>query len=389
MGNMIRESLIGYIKKCSTLLGIGPMSLNCVDSVIEISNNEKIPLMLIASRRQIDSENFGRGYVNNWSTEEFASYVNSKDKLGLTYLARDHGGPWQSDIERKEKFGLRKAMDSAKKSFKEDIDAGFQILHLDPSIDIDGPLKVEDSLERLFELYDFCCNYAKKRGKEIIYEIGTEEQTGSTNTQEELEFTLSKIFEFCIKNKYPKPTFVVIQTGTKVKELRNIGSLDSCFRVKKEIPPEIQIPQIIRICKKYKIYMKEHNADYLSDEVLSWHPRLGIHAANVAPEFGVTESIAFLNTLESNGLKDIANQFIKLSFDSGKWKKWIIKGNKITDRDKAIIAGHYNFSKPEFVEIKNKAEKILLTKNINLDQKLKGEIKKAIYRYLKNFRMIT
>ena len=177
------------------------MSLNCVDSVIEISNNEKIPLMLIASRRQIDSENFGRGYVNNWSTEEFASYVNSKDKLGLTYLARDHGGPWQSDIERKEKFGLRKAMDSAKKSFKDDIDAGFQILHLDPSIDIYGPLKVEDSLERLFELYDFCCNYAKKRGKEIIYEIGTEEQTGSTNTQEELEFTLSKIFEFCIKNK--------------------------------------------------------------------------------------------------------------------------------------------------------------------------------------------
>ena len=386
---MIRETLISYIKKCSTLLGIGPMSLNCVDSVIEISNNEKIPLMLIASRRQIDSENFGRGYVNNWSTEEFASYVNSKDKLGLTYLARDHGGPWQSDIERKEKFGLRKAMDSAKKSFKDDIDAGFQILHLDPSIDIYGPLKVEDSLERLFELYDFCCNYAKKRGKEIIYEIGTEEQTGSTNTQEELEFTLSKIFEFCIKNKYPKPTFVVIQTGTKVKELRNIGSLDSSFRVKKEIPPEIQIPQIIRICKKYQIYMKEHNADYLSDEVLSWHPRLGIHAANVAPEFGVTESIAFLNTLESNGLKDIANQFIKLSFDSGKWKKWIIKGNKITDRDKAIIAGHYNFSKPEFVEIKNKAEKILLTKNINLDLKLKEEIKKAIYRYLKNFRMIT
>ena len=386
---MIRETLISYIKKCSTLLGIGPMSLNCVDSVIEISNNEKIPLMLIASRRQIDSENFGRGYVNNWSTEEFASYVNSKDKLGLTYLARDHGGPWQSDIERKEKFGLRKAMDSAKKSFKDDIDAGFQILHLDPSIDIYGPLKVEDSLERLFELYDFCCNYAKKRGKEIIYEIGTEEQTGSTNTQEELEFTLSKIFEFCIKNKYPKPTFVVIQTGTKVKELRNIGSLDSSFRVKKEIPPEIQIPQIIRICNKYQIYMKEHNADYLSDEVLSWHPRLGIHAANVAPEFGVTESIAFLNTLESNGLKDIANQFIKLSFDSGKWKKWIIKGNKITDRDKAIIAGHYNFSKPEFVEIKNKAEKILLTKNINLDLKLKEEIKKAIYRYLKNFRMIT
>ena len=33
--------------------------------------------------------------------------------------------------------------------------------------------------------------------------------------------------------------------------------------------------------------MKEHNADYLSNEAISWHPRLGIPAANVAP--GVLE----------------------------------------------------------------------------------------------------
>ncbi|WP_198025639.1 MULTISPECIES: hypothetical protein [unclassified Prochlorococcus] len=388
MGNMIKEMLISYMKKCSTLLGVGPMSLNCVDSVIEISNHEKIPLILIASRRQIDSEDFGGGYVNNWSTEEFSKYVFNKDKLGLTYLARDHGGPWQSDLERKERFGLREAMESAKKSYKVDIDAGFQILHLDPSIDIHGPISVEEGLERLFELYDFCCNYAKKQGKEIIYEIGTEEQTGSTNSQEELHFTLSKIYEFCEKNKYPKPTFVVIQTGTKVKELRNIGSLDSPFRVKKEIPPEIQIPQMINICKKYQIYMKEHNADYLSDEVLSWHPRLGIHSANVAPEFGVTETKAFLKTLENNGLKNIASQFLRLSYDSRKWDKWIIKGSKTTDREKAIIAGHYNFSTPEFIEIKNKADNILDTKGINLDLNLKEAIKKSIYRYLKNFRMV-
>ena len=59
---MIKQNLIKQIKgKCATLLGVGPMSLNCVDSVIEISNHERIPLMLIASRRQIDSEDFGGG----------------------------------------------------------------------------------------------------------------------------------------------------------------------------------------------------------------------------------------------------------------------------------------------------------------------------------------
>lgn len=387
---MIRDKIYNQIKnKRATLLGVGPMSLNCVDSVIEISNYERIPLMLIASRRQIDSKDFGGGYVNSWSTEDFCKYVFNKDKLGQTYLARDHGGPWQSDLERNEKYGLRQAMESAKNSYKVDIDSGFQILHIDPSIDIHGQLSIEDSLERLFELYDFCCNYSRKQGKEIIYEVGTEEQSGSTNSQEELEFTLSKIHEFCEKNNYPKPTFVVIQTGTRVKELRNVGSLDSPFRVKNEIPPEIQIPQMINICQKYQILMKEHNADYLSDEVLSWHPKLGIHAANVAPEFGVKETKAFLEILENNGLKDLANQFLQISYDSGKWKKWLISGNKTSDRDKGIIAGHYNFSKPEFIEIKDKAEKTLLKKNINLNYLLKEAIKSSIYRYLKNFRMVV
>ena len=42
------------VRRC-TLLGVGPMSLNCIDASIEIANDYSIPLFLIASRRQIDS----------------------------------------------------------------------------------------------------------------------------------------------------------------------------------------------------------------------------------------------------------------------------------------------------------------------------------------------
>ena len=48
--------------------------------------------MMIASRRQIDSEEFGGGYVNNWSTKSFADYVKKKDKKNFIILSRDHGG---------------------------------------------------------------------------------------------------------------------------------------------------------------------------------------------------------------------------------------------------------------------------------------------------------
>ena len=124
---MIKEKLIRFMnsRRC-TLLGVGPMSKNCVDAAIELSNDHEIPLMLIASRRQIDAEEFGGGYVNNWSTERFAEYVIKNDRKGKIILARDHGGPWQNDFEKEQKLSLRNAMESAKRSFRIDIESGFE-----------------------------------------------------------------------------------------------------------------------------------------------------------------------------------------------------------------------------------------------------------------------
>ena len=62
----LQNRLENYRKgKNSTLLGVGPMSKNCIDASIELADQYKTPLMLIASRRQIDSKQFGGGYVEN------------------------------------------------------------------------------------------------------------------------------------------------------------------------------------------------------------------------------------------------------------------------------------------------------------------------------------
>ena len=99
---------------------------------------------------------------------------------------------------------LRRAMDSAKHSYREDIDAGFQMIHIDPSVDIFSAPDVDETLERIYELYEFCHSHAQRQGKEIIFEIGTEEQSGSTNTREELEYTLEQMKVFCkVNNPLP------------------------------------------------------------------------------------------------------------------------------------------------------------------------------------------
>tara|TARA_B100001027_G_scaffold190501_1_gene144423 strand:+ start:334 stop:1500 length:1167 start_codon:yes stop_codon:yes gene_type:complete len=388
---MIPDIFSNYLReRKSTLLAVGPMSKNCVDASIELSNKYNTPLMLIASRRQIDSEYFGGGYVNNWTTKTFSDYVKKKDKKKLIVLCRDHGGPWQHNYEKEKKLSTKEAMESAKKSFANDIDAGFKIIHIDTSLNLKNTEKSKKKcLDRLFEIYDFCSNYAKKKKKNIFFEIGTEEQSGTTNTQEELEETLDLTISFCEKKKFKKPTFVVIQSGTRVMEMRNVGTFDTPFRVENEIPAEIQVPKMIDICNKFQVLMKEHNTDYLSNEALSWHPRLGIHAANVAPEFGVTETKSLVQIMKKFKLNKQLEKFLEISFSSRKWEKWMIKNSKAKDYEKSIIAGHYIYSKPEFIELKKEIEFLLRKhRNINLNVHLKKDVKKSILRYLTNFKMI-
>ena len=165
---MIQRTLERYIreKRC-TILGVGPMSRNCVDTVIELATEHTIPILIVASRRQIEAEELGGGYVNNWSTERFSRYVIDKDQRGNVILARDHGGPWQHTMEVEQKLSFRHAMDSAKKSFQVDIQSGFEIIHIDPSVDIFKEATTEEILQRVFELYEFCWNVAQRNNRNI------------------------------------------------------------------------------------------------------------------------------------------------------------------------------------------------------------------------------
>ena len=382
---MIQQRLKNYRKNRNcTLLGVGPMSKNCIDATIELANEYCTPLMLIASRRQIDSEQFGGGYVENWTTEQFADYVRYKDTQKNIILARDHGGPWQNELEISNKLNLNDAMQSAKESYRADIDAGFQMLHIDPSVDIHANPNIDQVLERVYELYEFCWTYSQQKKQDVIFEIGTEEQNGSNNTREELEYTLECMRKFCKSNKLPYPSFIVIQAGTRVMEMRNVGSFDSPIRVANELPPEIQIPKMISICNHYRIFMKEHNADYLSTDSLKWQPRLGIHAANIAPEFGVAESKAFIDLMENSNQNILLEEFLRISYDSKKWEKWMINATSASDKDRAIISGHYIFSTAECLELKNQARFHIK----DLDTQLKNKVKESIFRYMKAFNLV-
>jgi len=376
------------IKECPhIILGVGPVSLNCVDTSIAAAHHLDVPLLFVASRRQIEMSDLGGGYVNNWTTETFAEYVRAQDKQGLIFLERDHGGPWQNEIECTRRYNTEDAMASAKRSFEADILAGFDILHIDPNIADPGGSSISFSLyaERTKELYLHCYEFAEKNNKNISFEIATDEREIGDAPEEETKDFVLDILDFCASEKIPKPDFVVIQTGAKVMETLNVGPFEKWISQDGKIPDEHAFHQLSKLCRANNILVKVHNADYLPVNSISWHSKERVDSVNVAPEFGVAESKAFLATVDNLGRQDLEDRFIKLVLESGKWKKWMLPGTTADDRQKALIAGHYIFASPEYIEIKAEASAACSKNGLDLNQEQYNAVYDSIMRYLSIF----
>lgn len=377
------DKLVNVLKNKKTVLGIGPMSKNCIDATLEITQLRNIPIQFIPSRRQIESSDAGGGYVNNWSTEEFSNYVKNKDLNQNIFLSRDHGGPWQNNYEKDEFSEYKDALNSSLDSFKTDILCDFDFLHIDTSMDINKNIDSVEAAHRACEILYLCEEFAIKENKRINYEIGTELQSEGLNDFSEVENNLKIINSFCEKNKIQKPFFYVIQNGAKVLEMENVGIFESS--IDKDFNEEfITIRNINKLCNDLTIFSKAHNSDYLSKKSASLYPELGINGANIAPEFGVIETITYIEIFDQYNLKAEKDVFLKIAYDSKKWKKWLKPNTSISDYKKAIIAGHYVFSDPQFLELKSKVAR-KVSHNIDIDEKVRENIKDKINYYLESF----
>ena len=133
----LREFMQGIYKleeaqnlRC-TMLGIGPMSENLIEACFLLAKKKDFPVMFIASRNQVDADEFGGGYVCSWNQDTFrrdiAKIAGRCRYDGLYYLCRDHGGPWQRDKERSDKLPVAEAMELGKRSYLYDLKAGFDL----------------------------------------------------------------------------------------------------------------------------------------------------------------------------------------------------------------------------------------------------------------------
>jgi hypothetical protein len=303
---------------------IGPMSKNIVDTIIEYSNKNNTPIGFIPSRRQVE---FNGGYVNNWTTKDFCSYVRKKSTNIL--LVRDHCGPLQGYLE-----------DDGIESFDDDCKY-FDIIH----IDVWKKYKnYEDGLNSTIEFI----NRGFKNNPNLYYEVGTEETIRA--------FTVDEINKFLTDLKYnldptifSKIKYCVIQSGTALKGNTNIGTYNNK-----------RLIDMVSIVKSHRLISKEHNGDYLSNEVLYDKFNNGLDAINIAPEFGQIETNVLLDGIFQNNNEKLFDDFYKICLDSKRWIKWVDNDFNPEKNKKEIIniCGHYIYANPLFLEIKNQLPNI-------------------------------
>lgn len=385
MVNNFEEVLLqNFVQRRVTFLGAGPMSTISVDSVIELANEFKEPIALIPSRRQIESASLGGGYVNSWTTEDFVKYVRNRDKGSFVKLSRDHSGPWQFKElnDEGQPFSHNSAIEEAKESLKTDLSVGFDLIHIDPSKGLKFGRSQAEVEEDIYELLEFC---KIKMRLECQFEIGADDQSSIPDLVSNAEIGLRRILSTIKDLGLPKPLFFVLQTGTKVMELRNIGSFDSKLPVQGYLPASVQLPEMIKMCMRNNILLKAHNTDYLSDKAIAWHRRFGIHAANVAPEFGVAETRALLKIAAEHNQNKFIETFGNMVLAGNKWEKWMLPNSSASDFDRLQIAGHYHFNESNFIEIRDSLKIEISKKGINMDNFIKAEVKNSVLRYLKGF----
>lgn len=390
----------------ATLLGIGPMSETMIRASLELADEKDFPLMFIASRNQVDSDEFGAGYVNGWNQERFvgdiAKIAKEIDFKGLYYFCRDHGGPWQRDEERNAHLEENEAMELGKKSYYEDIKNGFDLLMIDPTKDpfqIGKVIPLDVVLKRTVELIEYCEKTRKELGVgEISYEVGTEETNGGLTTTETYEKFINELNEELDRRNLPHPIFIVGQTGTLTRKAEQVGHFD--YDNAKELA---------NMAFKYNVGVKEHNGDYMVYEDLIKHLPAHVTATNVAPEFGTVETGAIkkLADLEKfaygKGLIDEISSIEKIitegAVKSRRWEKWVsdefksMKTEEILDNSEFLeeiftLGGHYTFNNED---VKNERAKLMNNINkLGLDGEkfVKEIIKESINRYAVGFNMI-
>ena len=312
-----------------TIFAACPNSISVIKAALRSAKRWNSPIKFAATLNQVDID---VGYTN-LNQKEFVNTIKLEaERLNLNVpviIAVDHGGPWLKDLHASEKWSFNESFSAVKKSFEASVEAGYDLIHIDPTIDITlaagQHIAIETVAERTIDLIEFTENFRKSGGyPRIAFEIGTEEVHGGLADMDIFRKFLGLVKTGLAERgiSYVWPCLVVGKVGTDLHT--------STFSPR-------MAKRLAKVAREYGSVIKGHYTDGVINPEA--YPLSGMGAANVGPEFTITEynGLIELEKLEKqyysegkiarcSGISSILRTAI---VQSGRWKKWLQSGEDV------------------------------------------------------------
>ena len=380
-----------------TIFAACPNSLSVIRAALKSAKRCKAPIKFATTLNQVDLDGGYTGLTPSEFVRTIRLHAVNLNVTSPVIIAIDHGGPWLKDIHKREKWTYSKTISAVKESFEAAIEAGYDLIHVDPTIDITltggKNISINVVAERTIELIEHAEKFRLKNNyPRISYEVGTEEVHGGLANldifKEFLELLKQGLKQKGLTDIWP--CFVVGKVGTDL----HTTTFDPIVAMK-----------LTEIAKNYGSLIKGHYSDNVTNPEA--YPETGMGAANIGPEFTEMEYDALIE-LENIQQKLFADGKIAKPVEmkqklwesvikSGRWQKWLHQDENPDDfyansyeRQQWLIKTgcRYIWEKPEVASMRAMLYQNINIQGINAAAIVESSIESAMDRYFYRFNLV-
>jgi len=307
-----------------TLLAVCPNSDAVLEAAVKVAAANRMPMLFAATLNQVDRD----GGYTGWTPRAFVARLRElAARHGCSaplYPCLDHGGPWLKDAHTRDRLSLAETMAEVKATLTACLEAGYALLHVDPTVDRtlapNQPPPIGVVVERTVELIAHAETERMRLGlPPVSYEVGTEEVHGGLvdwdNFDRFLTGLQARLEAEGLVDAWP--CFIVGKVGTDLHT--TTFDLQSARRLYERVAPLGSL-------------VKGHYTDWVANP--ADYPATGMGGANVGPEFTATELAALhelcareaqllkgQSGLSPSGFKEVLKIAV---LDSNRWQKWLL-----------------------------------------------------------------
>jgi tagatose-1,6-bisphosphate aldolase non-catalytic subunit AgaZ/GatZ len=309
---------LGQEGRRMTLLAVCPNSDAVLEAAIKVAAANDMPMLFAATLNQVDRD----GGYTGWTPSRFVERMHELAAVRLCraplYPCLDHGGPWLKDAHTREQLTFDETMAEVRMSLTACLQAGYALLHIDPTVDRTRPPGEPPPIERVVQrTLDLIAHSEQQRRRmalpPIAYEVGTEEVHGGLADLEMFDRFLQSLRQglATLGLESAWPCFIVGKVGTDL----HTTTFD----------PQVARTLFERVAPLGSL-IKGHYTDWVANP--ADYPKSRIGAANVGPEFTAAELLALRELSRREGKRGrTASNFEpaleRAVVDSGRWQKWL------------------------------------------------------------------